>query len=189
MSDAKFIERTGHDLDYWFAVLDRFGAVEKGHTATARFLVDAHNVDGWFAQSITVSYERARGVRQVNQRLDGGYEVSVSKTIPRPVRSIVEAITSARRRREWGRTVDPSLMQALGAALDSAASKGFVIRPDGLGRYRYAWDTTTVQFYLTPKNGKTSVVVTNAKLKRAEMVDARRALWRGALASLAAYLK
>ena len=33
MSEAAFVKRTGHGLAHWFAVLDRFGAVEKGHTA------------------------------------------------------------------------------------------------------------------------------------------------------------
>ncbi|HEX7779978.1 MAG TPA: hypothetical protein VF424_12085 [Vicinamibacterales bacterium] len=72
MSRAK----TGRGLDHWFEVLDRFGAVEKGHTAAARHLYDAHGVDGWYAQGITVAYERARGVRGVNQRRDGGSDGS-----------------------------------------------------------------------------------------------------------------
>src|SRR5688572_2718846 len=42
VSDAKAIEKPGHGLAYWFEVLDRFGAVEKGHTAAARHLHDAH---------------------------------------------------------------------------------------------------------------------------------------------------
>ena len=39
VSDAKSLEKTGHGLDHWFDVLDRFGAVEKGHTAAARHLL------------------------------------------------------------------------------------------------------------------------------------------------------
>src|SRR5688572_12825597 len=68
VSDAKAIEKTGHGLDHWFAVLDRFNAIAKGHTAAARHLFDDHNVPGWYAQGITVAYERARGVRALNQR-------------------------------------------------------------------------------------------------------------------------
>ncbi len=81
MSDAAFLKKTGYGPDHWFAVLDRFGAVEKGHTASARHLYKDHGVDGWYAQGITVSYERERGVRAVNQRYDGAFEVSVSKTV------------------------------------------------------------------------------------------------------------
>ena len=35
LSDAKSIEKTGHELAHWFAILDRFGGIEKGHTASA----------------------------------------------------------------------------------------------------------------------------------------------------------
>jgi hypothetical protein len=61
-----------------------------------------------------------------------------------------------------------------------------VIRPDGLGRFRYAWRDTTVQLYLTPKpGGKVSVVATNMKLAGASDVEERRGTWRTALNELA----
>ena len=185
ISDAKFREKTGHGLDHWFDVLDRFGAVEKGHTAAARHLYEAHGVEGWYAQGITVAYERARGVRGANQRCDGAYEVSVSKVMTGNPRRVIAAITDARTRR--GLTgVDAALVEALWNALDSPSSKGFVVRPDGLGRFRYNWGKTTVQLYLQPKaGGKVSVVATNMKLTGAAMVEERRAMWRTALNSLA----
>ena len=74
-------------------MLDRFGAVEKGHTAAARHLHEAHHVDGWYAQGITVAYERARGVRAVNQRRDGEYEVSVSKVVAADTTDVIKAFT------------------------------------------------------------------------------------------------
>lgn len=55
MSNAKAIEKTGHGHD--------------------------HKVPGWYSQGITAAYERARGLRALNQRCDGEYEVSVSKVI------------------------------------------------------------------------------------------------------------
>ena len=75
----------------------------------------------------------------------------------------------------------------LAAALDAPKSKGFVVRPDGLGRYRYHWGNTTVQFYMVPKPGnKMSVVVTNMKLAGSDAVEERRVVWRELLTSLAA---
>jgi hypothetical protein len=186
ISDAKIAQRTGHGLDHWFAVLDTFDAMKKGHTAAARHLYEGHGVDGWYAQGITVAYERARGVRAANQRCDGEFEVSVSKVIASDVRSVVAVLTGARQRARL-KTSDDGWKRALAAALDAPASKGFVIRPDGLGRFRYKWGDTTVQFYLVPKPGpKVSVVVTNAKLASGEMVEERRAFWREVLNSLAA---
>lgn len=185
MSEAPFVKRTGHGFDYWFGVLDRFGAVEKGHTAAARHLVEDHGVPGWHAQGLTVAYERARGVRALNQRGDGGFEVSVSKTVAASVPAVVKAFSSPRQRAQW-KVNDPELLPALAKALKSSKSKGFVVRPDGLGRFRYQWDGTVVQFYLTPKpGGKTSVVVTHMKLDDARAVERRRADWRQVLNAVA----
>lgn len=187
MSDAAFIKRTGHDLAHWFAVLDRFGAVEKGHTAAARHLTDDHKVDGWYAQGITVSYERARGVRAVNQRTDGNYEVSASKTVTASARQLAKAFTGARPRQGWLLDVDPDLAAALVKGLAAKKAPAVVVRPDGLVRYRYKWDTGTVQFYMSPKaGGKYTVNVQHMKLARAADVDAYRAKWKTALNALAA---
>jgi hypothetical protein len=187
VSEAKVLEKTGHDLAHWFDVLDRFGAVEKGHSAAARHLYDAHHVDGWYAQGITVSYERARGVRSVNQRVDGVYEVSISKVVVSSPTDVIKAFAPTGRRR-WIKGVDANLGSALAAALDDAA-QGFVVRADGLGRFRFKWDGTIVQFYLIPKaGGKVSIVVTNSKLTGPDMVEARRANWRNALNALASTL-
>jgi hypothetical protein len=185
VSDAKSREKTGHGLDHWFDVLDRFGGVEKGHTASARHLYEAHKVNGWYSQGITVAYERARGVRAVNQRCDGEYEVSASKVVAGMTGDVIKSLTDSKLRKRWMKGLDAELTKALSAALDTPKSKGVVVRPDGLGRYRYKWGDTTVQLYLQPKPGnKVSVVVTNSKLSDSTMVEERRALWRAALNAL-----
>ena len=185
LSDARTREKTGHGLDHWFAVLDRFGGPEQGHTALARHLYEEHAVPGWHSQGITVAYERARGVRDVNQRCDGEYEVSVSKVVNAAAADVVKALADARQRRQWSAGTDPDLVKALSAALGGKDAKGIVVRPDGLGRFRYKWGGTTVQLYLLPKGKKVSIVATNSKLADAAMVEARRAVWRAALNALA----
>ena len=186
VSNAKAIEKTGHGLEHWFAVLDRFGAVEKGHTAAARHLYDDHKVPGWYSQGITVAYERARGVRALNQRCDGEYEVSVSKVIAADTAKVIRAFTDARLRKRWIGKADPKLAAALTAAVSDKKSKGFVVRPDGQARFRYKWDGTTVQFYLLPKpGGKVSLVVQHTKLAGAEAVAERRTQWKAAFGAVA----
>src|SRR5690606_21707493 len=56
VTEERCIENTGQGFDHWFAVLDRFGAPKKGHTAAAKHLRVDHEVSSWYAQSITVSY-------------------------------------------------------------------------------------------------------------------------------------
>src|SRR5262245_14608272 len=92
MSDASVVARTGHDLDHWFAVLDGFDAARRGHTASARHLNEDHGVPGWHAQGITVAYERARGLRAVNQRMDGRFEVGVSKVVAAPMERVAQLL-------------------------------------------------------------------------------------------------
>ena len=185
MSDASFVKKTGHDLAYWFAVLDTFGAVEKGHTAAARHLYEDHKVDGWYAQGITVSYERARGVRALNQRCDGAFEVSASKTVTTTPKQLVKAFKDARERERWIGDAPPALAAALVKGLADGKSKGVVVRPDGLVRFRYKWDDTTVQFYMSPKpGGKFIVSVQHTKLADGEAVETYRRQWRTALSAL-----
>ena len=189
MSDAAFVKKTGHDLAYWFAVLDRFGAVEKGHTAAARHLYDDHKVDGWYGQGIVVSYERARGVRVANQRCDGAFEVSATKTVTATSKQLVKAFKDAAERERWIGDADSKLAGALVKGLADKKSKGIVVRPDGLVRFRYKWDDTTVQFYMSPKpRGKYIVSVQHMKLADADAVDTYRGQWKTALSALAGYL-
>lgn len=189
LSEKTSLKSTGHGLEHWFAVLDRFGAVEKGHTAAARHLAEDHQIDGWYAQGITVAFERARGVRGVNQRCDGKYEVSVSKVVAAEAADVIKLFTDKRLRKRWAAAVDQQLAQALSAAIDGPKSKGWVVRPDGQGRWRYKWGETTVQCYLYPKpGGKVSVVVTNMNLPGADSVEERRAMWKAVLQALAAQL-
>ena len=113
-------------------------------------------------------------------------EVSVTRTVNGDTQAVARAFTETRQRAKWLPAADPALAAALTAALKAKSSKGFVIRPDGLGRYRYKWETTTVQFYLLTKGeGRTSVVVTHLKLESAAALEERRQQWRSALAALA----
>ena len=186
LSDAKSLEKTGHGLAHWFAVLDRFAAVEKGHTASARHLHGDHSVPGWYAQGITVAYERARGVRAVNQRCDGEYEVTISKVAVATPADVVKALTTARGRKRWTADVDPALAKGLARAVDDPSSKGVIVRADGQARFRYKWGDTTVQLNLLPKpGGKLTIVITHGKLTDGAMVEQRRALWRTALDAIA----
>jgi hypothetical protein len=187
ISDAAVVKKTGRDLAYWYGVLDRFGAVEKGHTAAARHLYEEHGVPGWYTQGITVSYERARGVRAVNQRCDGGFEVSASKVIAADAKRLVKAFTDARQRARWTKGMDAAMTSALVSGLADRKSKGWVVRPDGMARFRYKWDGTTVQLYAYPKaGGKLNVTVQHTGLPGGDAVESYRGQWKAMLGALAA---
>ena len=183
MSDATSLKKTGHDLAHWFAILDRFGAIEKGHTAATTMLHDNYQVPGWYVQGIVVAYERARGKRVLNQKCDGSFEVSVSKVIAAKTAALIKTVRLAK---SWTSGIDADLVKALRAGVADKKSKGFVTRPDGQARFRYKWGGTTVQFNIYPKGpGKTSLVVSHLNLDGAGAVEDSRVKWKAALNAIA----
>lgn len=82
LSDAAMMAATGKHPRDWFDALDAQAATDWTHAAIARWLVQHEGVDGWWAQSITVRYEQARGMRAPGQMADGTFTVGASKSIP-----------------------------------------------------------------------------------------------------------
>jgi len=81
VSDEAVRAATGRDPSEWFALLDDAGAASLTHTGIARLLAEEHDVDPWWAQSVTVRYEQARGLRLPGQQSDGSFAASLSRTI------------------------------------------------------------------------------------------------------------
>ncbi|HET9545067.1 MAG TPA: DUF4287 domain-containing protein, partial [Gaiellaceae bacterium] len=82
-SEDALVAATGRRWKEWFAVLDAWGANERKHGEIARRLRSEHGVPGWWSQTVTVGYERARGLRVKHERPDG-FSVSVSRTVAAP---------------------------------------------------------------------------------------------------------
>ena len=122
----------------------------------------------------------------MNQRCDGAFEVSASKTVNATTKQVVKAFTDARIRARWISEADATLADALGKGINDKKSKGFVIRPDGLARFRYKWNDTTVQLYMIPKPGdKVAITVQHTKLPSGDTVQLYRGQWKAALGLLA----
>jgi hypothetical protein len=188
ITDAAIAKKTGHGYAHWFAVLDAFDAKAHGHAAAANHLREMHGVPGWHAQMITVAYERARGLRAVNQSCAGDFQVSVSKTVRASVAEVVRAFDDGRQRANWLRGADDGLAAALSAALSGPKAKRVQVKDARNARLRLPWDGTHVEIRIaaTPK-GDASVVADNTKLASASDVAERRALWRAAFEGLKAH--
>lgn len=72
---------TGRGWDEWCDIVDAWPGHTDGHSAIAAHLHDVHGVDGWWAQSVTVGWERITGRRLPHQRADGTFTVSKSRTM------------------------------------------------------------------------------------------------------------
>jgi len=80
MGDDVIREHTGRGWDEWCDLIDRWPGHTDGHAAIVGHVAE-QGVDGWWAQSVTVGYERITGLRVRHQRADGTFEASKSKTI------------------------------------------------------------------------------------------------------------
>ncbi|SCG37503.1 hypothetical protein [Micromonospora humi] len=170
ISDALLRERTGLDWAGWFARLDAWGAVARTHTETARWLADEHGVPGWWAQTVTVGYEQARGLRAPGQRRGGGFEATGSRTVAVPVETLFHAFADEPTRRRWLPGVEVRVRTA-------TAPKTF--------RADWAGGPSRIVVGLTPVTGsKARVAVLHEKLTDADEADRLKAYWRDRLGAL-----
>ncbi|GGR97802.1 hypothetical protein GCM10010169_47940 [Micromonospora fulviviridis] len=170
VSAALLRERTGHDWDEWFARLDAWGAVDRTHAEMARWLVTAHEVPGWWAQTITVGYEQARGLRAPGQRRGSGFEATGSRTVAVPVAVLFAAFADEAVRRRWLPDVAVSVRTA-------TAPRSF--------RADWAGGPSRIAVGFTPVNEtKARVAVQHEKLADAAEADRLKAYWRDRLAAL-----
>ena len=191
LNDMVALEKTGYGLDHWFAVLDAFGAPAKGHTAAARHLRVDHEVASWYCQGITVAYERARGLRALNQSCRGDFQVSVSRAVTASVAEVSAAIGDENRRRQWLRGADPGLAKALDAAFKRPDARGVKVKDAATARLRYPWDGTQVEIsiFKKAKGVGSTVTATSTKLLDGADVERRRAQWKPVMDALKAHLK
>lgn len=192
-------EATGRGWDEWFAVLDAAGAADLPHGEIVAVIRRGHSaVSGWWQQSITVEYERARGKRAVGQTADAGFQVGVQRSITATVEEAWELVTTR-----------PELWLGEGAEIAFAVGERYRV-PAGRGapgasgvvrvvkpgvRLRMTWQPegwpapATLQLTLSASgSGRTVVGAHMEKLPDADAREAMRARWRAALERIAAAL-
>ena len=175
LSDEMMRERTGRTWEQWFAALDEWGAVERRHREIAAWLQDEHGVDGWWAQSVTVGYEQARGMRAPGERSGGGFSATASKTVGVPVERLFEAFANEEERRRWAPDATLELVRA-------TPGKSM----------RFDWDdgaTRVVVGFDVKGESKSSVGLEHERLPDAGEAERLKAYWRGRLAELKEFLE
>lgn len=162
MSDSTIKKNTGRAWAEWVEILDGHGAPTMPHGEIASIVHTRYDVSGWWSQSVTVGYERIKGLRARGQRRDGSYEASKSRTFNVAVDILFDAWADAKKRRRW--LPDPGVK-----IRTATASKSM----------RIAWsDGTIVAVGFYPKGkGKSSVAVQHTKLPDRETADRLKQLW------------
>lgn len=111
-SDAIIKERTGCTWERWVKALDYAQAYTWTHREVAQHVHQKYKVPGWWAQAVTVGYERIKGLRAVGQRRDGSFEANKSRTFSVPLVRLYRAFHDARTRAQWLPGVDLTVRTA-----------------------------------------------------------------------------
>jgi hypothetical protein len=173
MSDDKVSAKTGRTWREWTRLLDGDGAAALKHRDIAVLVNEKHGAGGWWSQTVTVGYERIKGLRDRGQRRDGAYEAGKTKTFNVPVKTLFDAWASDTVRRRW--------LKGVKTTVRTATSPKTV---------RLQWpDNTIVVIGITAKGDTKSVVsVVHTKLPSKAASDAVKKEWTTHLDELTAFL-
>ncbi len=175
-SDAEIRRRTGRGWEEWFDLLDSWGAPQRSHRETARWVAEQQGIAplAWNAQAVAGSYERARGLRAPGEHPDG-FRISVTRTIGAPAPRIHEAFVDEALRARW--------LPDGGVRLRTAT-------PPRSARFDWGDGATRVHVVLDAKGPeKTAVSVEHIRLADAEEAERVKARWRERLDALRTLLE
>ena len=120
----------------------------------------------WYGQMIAVSYERARGIRAMNQKCDGEFSVSVTRVMDVPLSKLYATATEK-----------PLAWFPKGVFEESSRTK------DKYWRGKWKAGRLEVGFYAKGV-GKAQIALQSNKLPNAEAVEKERMVWKKAIDKL-----
>jgi len=169
VSDEVIRRRTGRGWEEWFDLLDDWGAIARPHGEIARWLASEHGIDGWSSQSVTVSYERARGRRAVGEHANG-FTISAQKTVAVPVERLYDAFVDESLRERW--LPDGELRERTASKPKSA---------------RFDWgdgDTRVIVWFEARGDAKSTAALQHERLADAQEAERMKTFWRDRVATL-----
>jgi hypothetical protein len=173
MADEKVKAATGCTWDRWVWALDQVDAHQWPHREIAQYVHEKYKVPSWWTQTVTVGYERIKGLREIGQRRTGAWEASKSKTIAAGASTVFKSFKQAKLRTAW--------LPTKAAIRASVPNKSL----------RITWDDgTSVEVYLVSKGrAKTQVTIAHRKLSSRQESDRMKAFWAERLDDLATRLE
>lgn len=161
LSDVSVRSATGRGWEQWCDILDAWPGHTEGHPAIVAYLREEHGVDGWWAQSVTLGYERITGLRLPYQQPDGTFTANKTRTVTTDAAVLREVL------------VDDGERADLFPGLETnrrSRPTAKVIRL-GIGR-------GTAQIALEPRDdGRVTVSISHERLGSPDEVDHWKAYW------------
>jgi hypothetical protein len=170
-SDETIRRRTGRGWEEWFDLLDEWGAPDRTHRETARWVAALQDIEplAWNAQAVVSSYERGRGLRAVGEHPEG-FAVTVSRTIAVPAARLYDAFVKESVRERW---LPDAPMHERTATKPKSARFDW---GDGRSRVKVT--------FLAKGDAKSTVALEHSRLGDAEERDRLKAWWRERLIAL-----
>lgn len=161
MTDASVREATGRGWDAWCDLVDAWPGHDDGHGAVAAWLQDEHGVDGWWAQTITVGWERITGRRLPHQMADGTFTAGKTRTVAVDAELLRRTLLDDVHRADLFPGLDTELRSR-------PTSKNLRIAVGG----------GTAEIAIAPKaDGRAAVTIAHAKLSTYDDVQQWKAWW------------
>ncbi len=157
-TDQVLKDNTGKIWSEWLNLLDKDNALNMSHSDRVSYIHSKYNVDKWWSQNISIRYERARGLKQKFEKFDGGFESSKSKTFNIKSKELFELIQ---------KLIEDSFF---GDVEITTLNEHKNIR----AKFN---KTTTCNFYFSPKENRTQLVVQHFKLDSSEHCEKIREFW------------
>jgi len=174
IGEAKVKAATGRGWMGWFVILNTMKATSLPHKEVAKRLRAEHGAPDWWAQTIAVAYERARGGRKANERAGGTFAVNVTKVMPVSLPKLFAAATDPRTRKSW---FPP------GAFEETSKTDNKYWR----GRWK---KDSKLEFGFNAKgSAKSQIALEISKLASADDVEKTRAAWKKAMEKLQSVLQ
>lgn len=185
VTDPAAKKETGKTLKQWFEVLDAQG--DYGRRKAVQYLYATEKVPEWWAVTIAVEYERARGMLKKDGLLEG-YGICVTKTIKAEAADVYRAWTDTKALAQWFGDGVKAQVEDGGSFKDGAGNRGSFQRVRENKDLRFSWENPA---FSTPSlvdvtfdgktPGKTLLMVNHSRIQTRAEADGLRSAWGEAL--------
>lgn len=190
---------TGKTWDEWFTLLDEEGAEKLSHKEIAAMLLEKGYLPesgSWWAQSVTVGYEYAKGRRVKGQTADAGFQVGVQKTMPVDAERLWHFLIGPEGLSIWLGDGIRSFKLEKGLAYQTQdGTVGEIRSVAPTERLRLTWHpahwetSSTLQLYFLAKGDKTALRFHHEKLADSKHRSEMKAHWQDVLKKIEAAVK
>ncbi len=168
LGNDSLVAATGRGWDEWCDILDDWPGEATDHGGMVAHLQHDHDVSGWWAQTITVGYERITGLRLPHQMPDGTFTASRTSTITVDATALRELLLDEQGRAALFPGMDPELRSR-------PASRSL----------RVGFEVGTAEFSIEPRDdGRATVTVSHHRLPSFDDVAVWKEFWADWLGAL-----